>query len=486
MTDRFSGDSRSVKRVKRAVDYVGDYWFPVNPKLLEKIQERIHNGNYHGESARPLVDDLCEDYSLFTFALKKLYEMLQREGLSAPAQLNPVQMLEWAGAERLQSILACDVGDVSTHNLSSGGSLQHGRFQEMLISSTTAESLCESYGIDRDTAYSAAVLRQLGLTLIAWNYPGVYEEVVSSLQSGDKLEVKLSEKLGFSPQMLAIRVMNSWGMSAESCAELGLVEDPESTILEAMGDTLVELCEVGEALARAHQPEVYPDSKDDWAQARKEIERTLGAEGMQIIHEKIQENAESYLTFIPDVFDFGLVEEIELFSSDEALTERNYGNPFLDLCSPQLARSIRTLYANILDGHTRRQNIQEFVQDVVPSGKFTGGCIYTADPALMLLIPQNDFGERLVRELKGVDYSIVLSEADHVAVAFQSTDPVIEYKTDDRGEVVTAIAGMFGRSQKVGVLYLEVPDTVSDFMQDDKIIHFKALRHLLNEVLRLT
>ncbi|MCB0332905.1 MAG: HDOD domain-containing protein, partial [Bdellovibrionales bacterium] len=406
MADRLTGDSRSVKRVKRAVDYVGDYWFPVNPKLLEKIQERIQYGHYQEGNTRPLVDDLCADFSLFTFALKKLYGMLQREGLSAPANLHPVQMLEWAGTERLLEILSCEEADVSSHTLSAGGTLQHGRFQEMLISSTTAQTLSESYGIDKDTAYSAAVLRQLGLTLIAWNYPGLYEETVSSLKSGDSLEVRLAEKLGFSPQMLAIRIMNSWGISQETCAQLGLVEDPEEALFQAMGDTLIELCEVGEALARAHQPGVYPSARDDWEQARKEIERTLGADGMQLIHEKIQENAESYLSFIPDVFDFGLISEIELFESDEEINERNFGNPYLELCSPTLARSIRTLYGNIFDGHTRRQNIQDYIQDVIPAAKFTGGCIYTADPALMLLIPQNDFGSLRTRELKGVDYSI--------------------------------------------------------------------------------
>jgi len=485
MSEHRVAESGKERRLQRAVDYVQDYWFPVQADLLRNIRQGLESDLF-SDDISALVGEIRNDYSLFLYCFRGVVELLKKEGIEVPKG-SPVEILHWAGIDYLKQILAEDAVGISKHQLDSADNSQKDRLHEMLISSSSAEVLARQSSVDPDQAFSAALVRQLGCTLIAWNYQETYQEALRSvMQSGEDLDLILAQRLGFSPTLLAVRVLMSWGLPHDQIHQLGLVDESlalEYEADEAMVDSLIELCRVGEALARAHHPEVYPKARDDFEFAHQFIAEKLGPAGMRYIQDKVLENCENYLMYIPHVFDVGLVVESEAELEEPPLEDRN---PFVSLCSPAVSRKLHDLYRKIDEGFTTQENLRSLVREVVPAALMSGGCIFTIDPAAMILIPQMDFGDLVLRDLKYVDYSLVTSDSDMVALAYQSVEPVIEYRMSEDGTVYTAVAGMFGHSQRVGVLYVEIPDNVTQNVGDERMIHFQAIRHALNDCLRLT
>lgn len=479
----------SEKRLARATKHVGDYWIPVNAQLLEKIKHNLSEGSYEN-NARSLINDIKSDFSLFTFCLRELITMMRDGDNEIETEQNPIELLEQSGLETLKSILQVSKEVISPHTLEAGSSLQISRFEETLLSASTAEVLSKHYGVDEAAAYSTALLRQLGYTLVAWNYPAIYQESVQQLQPGDTLDLVLTKELGFSPATLALRVLHGWGVSGHTTSQWGMLTDEdleEVEILNSIGGSLAKLCKVGEALARANHPDCYPTARDDWKVARLEIESRLGPQGMEVIKERYLENCENYLTYLPDVFlaavpaDFEDVYTSSLEDKDGSAT----GNPFVGVCNESFRSKLEAFYAGLNRSATSRHNVRRFVHELIPNTDFSGGCVFTIDPGMMLLVPQLKIPGMKFREFEPVDYSLAISKSDLVAVAFQNSEPILEYHKTAEGEVCSSLAGVFGASQKVGVLYLEIPKTVPNDPKSEEMLQFKALAWTLNDCLKL-
>lgn len=478
------------QRLERVIGHVSDFWLPVNQELLKEIRQEVTHAT--DDLATPaIISKLKGDVSLFFHSLKKLAELIQNSGREITSD-NPIQLLEEGGIAGLREIFS-DSGEITRFTFEEGTEAQLSRFHEMLVSASTSVALAESYGFDEEAAYTAAIMRQLGLTLIAWSYPGIYQEAILSLgkNPNSSLEQEVAKQLGFTPQLLAIHLFRRWGFDESYCSRYGLRElQPTEEADDFSGEefaNIAELCKVGEALARAHHPEIYPKSRYDLVEALHVISSRLGDSGMQFVREQIDHSTAIYQTFMPDICKCGLADLYalpEVVGHDAELSELRR-NPFLNCCSPEMGRAVRRLYTHIDGGLEASVCTRVFVDEVVPVARFQGGCVYTADPSIMMLIPQLPFGELTLREPVGVDYSVVLSSGDLISLAFQDLEPVVEYKKSQNGQLCTAIAGMFGGDQRVGVLYLEIPELVSDFVRDEQVLHFQVLRYALVDCLRL-
>lgn len=474
------------RRLGRAAKFVEDYWFPANPSLLQNIRKSVQQDTYHGNVAR-LVEDIQSDYALFMSCLRELANQLQKEGVEIP-RVSPVELMEWSGMTRLVKVLE-ESSDKppSKHSLDGASPLQAQRMREFLIAKSSIEALAEKFSVEESTASSAAMLRQFGLMLVTWNYPGVYEAAVRELRHtpSTTLDVLLAQKLGFSPTVLAISIFERWGFPVDYLFEFGLSDTEQTPELEddaALIGGISDLCRVGEALARANCPDVYPSAKRDWQFAKEVVEERLGRAGLRYIYDRVMENCENYLLYIPEVFDGGLV---EFFENSEGAASPSSQNPFIRAASPSVSRQLHSLYRKLSDGATSQELLREFVHSCIPACHISGGCIFTVEPAEMVLIPQMEFGDVKLRSIAYVDYSIVQSNSDMVAVAYQGGEPVIEYKMGKDARVYTAISGVFGAAQRFGVLYIEIPDSIAGYIQDERVLHFQALRYALNDVLRL-
>ncbi len=385
----------------------------------------------------------------------------------------------------MRLILELPDGGLSKHSLDQGSFEQMECLEDSLVGAAVAEKLAPQYQLDEQTAFSCALLHQFGLCLVAWNYPGVYAEALKTLKHGEvELEQALSEELGFSPAELAIQVLHEWGMTEDELISVGLVdsddEDWEERSLNYFtAHTVQRLCKVGQAFARARRPGRFPSAREDWAFASEEISRALGPDGLQIIRDHVGDVLEAYRSFLPDMFQAGTIQEPEFgFSS---LEQR--ANPYLALCDSRLREALSGLYDAIDSQQEAAENIKFLLKEVIPKSDFSGACVYTIDPSTLRLVPQFTFGELHLRENSAVEYSLSYSSMDNVSVAFQSSEPVVSYQSAKDGKYYSSIAGYFGVSQRIGVVYLELPKFVSDDIE--QLNHFKAMRWALNDSLYL-
>ena len=472
MTTKPPNTSFSERRLQHALTYVSDYWMPFNSDLCRQILTKLDAGQYHSQQDS-IVLDIQGDLSLFLYCIRRLRSQINNE--TARALASPVDLLHQSSLAQLQEILENDIPTATAHLYEQGGELQIDRIREAILSISSAEVLSQHSGIDRETAYSAALFRQLGLTLVAWNYPLVYRQSLLRLRSGDQLELRLAETLGFTPTTLALRLLSEWGFRSKEYDHFGL-KDGANEHPTDINCSLVKLCKVGEALARAQHPETYPDARNDWDLAIREITSQLGADGIEQIQERYEENIENYVSFMPHLFESGLMTHYEKDYPSESTS-----NPYLTRCRPRVRRALATFYSQLDKQKLTTVQLRQLVFRIFPLGGFTGGCVYTADPGNFLLIPQLTVGNVRLRKITAIDYSLSKSHADAIALAYESSEAILEYNKSDRGDLFTGIAGLFGYSQNIGVLYLEIPGIHLSNPQEKPLIHFNAFRFALGD-----
>lgn len=480
----------TARRLDKACEYVSDLWFPVNSELLAKLKMGVRAGVYD-LNPEELVSSVTADFSLYMYCLRELLQMLNREGVQAPPLSNPVEVLRQAGLDRLKKILSVEEHQISKHSFESIDEFQSLRLSESLVSASSAQTLAKSYNVSEETGYSAALLRQLGHTLLAWNYPSIYKESTTEVTEAKSLDMVITEKLGFSPTLLAIRLLIKWGMPPAYCEAVFLFDEEDSdefdetNIHNILGGSLSKLCCVGEALARANNPKVYPSAAHDWDVAREEIEKRLGKNGITFIQEALAENLEGYLTFMPELFNGGLILDPELHNAEKQRGEVASKNPYIILCEQSIKNKLTALYMNMAPNVVNENLLSELVKDVIPGAGYNGGYIYSIDPGVSMLVPQTKFGIIQLKDYKMVDYSIVASGGDSICVAFRSNEPVIEYGMNTSKELITGITGIIGYSNRVGVLYLEIYQSLFSEKERYFVSAFKAFSQTITDCLNL-
>ena len=471
------------RRVKRAVDYVSDRWFPVNPELLGRIKDDLSRGMYD-QNVAALFTDVRQDFSLFLYCLRELRAMLQAVGAEVP--VSPKDLFLGAGIESLKEILSVEESELSLHRLKTITPLQQSRLEEALLSASTAQVLASSHNLDGNACFSAALLRQLGLTLIAWNYPTVYENAIQSLDKTGDLDIAITEILGYSPALLAIRILESWGLHTELVSAIAPVEpdwfESEALLGATAAPTFASICTVAEALARANHPEVYPSAEKDWDHAEPIISQQLGPDGLRVIRTIFLESCAGYVGVVRAIFRGGTMLDPEYRQYSHRHTGLIQRNPYIAQCRPHLEKRLTAFYEELARSPViSQQQIATLAHEIIPSAGFRGGIVYTIEPAVLRLVPQLLFGQRHGQSNEWIDAQ-VLSEP--VARAFESITPItIEYTVQEHR--IVSIAGVLGYSQRVGVVYLEVPR--ESFLQSSAafMVHFKAISQTFNECLKL-
>lgn len=467
-------NTQTERRLVRATRFVNDYWIPCNPVTLKRIQNGLAQGTYN-DAVDLLVKDITSDVALFTFCLRELLGLMKERHVIQTQPLNPIALMRSSGLQQLKEILGVKIAAVSNHKLASGSTLQVGRLQEVVMSATTAGELAHVHNIEDEMAYSAAVLRQLGLTLIAWNYSSMYQKAVAALKPDQSLDLVLTEKFGFSPTSLALKVLEQCGLSNDVCLSLGLDDDePSYEEGHAVCSTLAKVCKVGEALARANNPEVYPSAKDDWIFAVQEVEAALGSDGIKVIQEKYEETCAHYVEYVPKLFKAGLVATIT--------TLGGHKNPYLEQCSEDVRFELSKVYKTMVVGEVTEGSLRTLVKETIPNCGFYGGVIYTFEVGLGLLVPQTRVGQLKLIRVEPVDFSLNLPQNLPIIRAFDENEPIIVDGVGGDGGVISGISGYFGISQRMGVIYLEVAASLK--IEKHHLTHFQAIAFTLSECLQ--
>lgn len=467
-------------------------WLPVNPHLLERIRDGLKSGAYDLDLDF-LLSELRTDIALFLYCVKECRRRLCASAEGAMAVLSPEDLFRKAGLRVLRDVLTQPIDKFSTYAFDQTSELQLKRLRESMISASSAEVLAEEKDLAPELGFSTGLLRELGLSLIAWNYPEVYEDALGRLSSGARLDDEITKRLGFSPTLLAISLAKDWGLPSEIRVAMGDQEALDETplqfqeLVQNTASTLEKICEVGEALARANSPEIYPTAKADWAFAQEEMERSLGHDTFKHIQARVKENCASYYELARDVFDLsGGLDPIQRIEESE-ITDGFRQNRYVRYLPDSVRGELIEIYKEIDSSQTiLRELVLQLARETIPHAGFERGCIFLLEPTTTHLTPRLRIGAGQLTEFRSYhSLSMTTQASNPVLAAYHCNTPIIESDLALSREGRSCIAGVLGLKQRIGVLYLEPTDSLAFSRDSGLLMRFKALALAVQDILHV-
>ena len=465
--------------------YLQDGWFPVNGKLLRGIQENIQKGHY--SDSRALVEEVSRDFSLFAYTLRGYLSLLDVQ--KRDQETNPFRMLQCADLATLSSILSVGEEGMSSHSLSEMSREQGLCLKNALLSSSTAALLAEHAGVDKGMTFSAALLRQVGLNLVAWNFPRIYSKALSSVSSegSGNLECQLTKVLGFSPRSAGVRLTLPGPVHPGLLTMLGEFrqqEDEEQIKMPEVIQLATKFCTIGETFAKVSDPEHFPISQRDWNEVLQEINHYLGSDGVSKILTHVNGQLVNYASVTPKSFDVSLSPEKNVKLSGLYYGKRLLaGNPYIPKCNDFLRTKFQAVYSAMAPGEVSIRALEILLSEVIPWAGFTRGCIYIMDKDETYLIPRLKIGDGTIKRYKPIRCETEVLIDHPIANALFSSIPIKQKDILLHGERVSHISGPIGSSGRNGVLYLEMSDSAADSLDNEQMVFFRAIQQAVNDCL---
>ena len=462
----------SDRRIDRALQHVVRPWFPINQDVLAIVRKGLSDNSYQKEASK-LLNDLKSDFALFTYVVKELGIQGMTENLEPKILNNPIELIRWGGTARIADIISPDKKLPSTHSLHWSEPFQVQRLRETAVVASTASVLSEKKDLDPEVGFSRGVIREIGLNLIAWNYPTLYSKVLNNLTAETTLDEELSKELGFTPALLAMRVLRPEN-PVKPEGEAGPGEENW-----AMYD---ELCSIGEALARAENPETYPSAQNDWKQANQYLNDNAGSGAIELIKERAVEQSKRYKEVLPEVFStLATFDPKKAIETHERMSAAIADKDFR-LCPPHIQEALRSLYTDLNGYSVNKAAIQTLLKSIIPQAGYTGGCVFVVDPSTASLKPRTIIGEVNLRTISNVS----LEPGDIAVTALSQGAPIFQFDDKNTVSSLEGIYSSLGSARKVGVLYLERPTTGILIQNDERELGtFNILKQALCDILHL-
>jgi hypothetical protein len=479
-------------KILAAAKSLSEHWFPVNPVVHDQIVTRMRKGFYN-KDLTPLVADVMSDPALFGHCLRKLFELARDGEIPACAPFDFSSLFKSAGLATLKNLIDRPVESLSPHNLDDLNEPRANCLHQMLLSASCAEVLSEKAKFPRAAGFAGAFMRQLGLTLIVWNYPHVFRQALWGVKRGETLDQALHALLGYSPRMLSLVLAKEWGLSGELLYAMGdkdvLPEsgDPGRDKVRVAAEVLLKSCEVGEVLAQASHPESYPKAFKRWEDAKQSIEGALGPYGLRLIETRLRSSLQSYMQAHSRALErliklpLGGVGESQ-DGAAEAGIANNLEQDTGESGSPvALREKLAVFYKGLAPGRPSKENVLVFAEELVPCAGFSGGCIFMYDFECSQLMARYRFGACSLGNEK-IPCSPLLPTINPIAEAFRSDRPVFEHNPWHERET-SYVAQAFGSIQRVGVQYLEIGRELNEVSNSELLKLYRALRQALQDCL---
>jgi hypothetical protein len=463
-------------------------WIPFSSSNILSIRENLEKPVYR--MRENLLRDLRKDVSLYLYCIRELShtKMLQTCKLSKP--IDPTEVLRKAPLDCFKEILNRSFTHISLFDLETITKVQAQQLASSIITATTASTLAEGADLAPELAFSCGILKQFGMTLIAFSYPHIFQRELENLQAGEVFERRLSRILGYSPSLLGARIARLWNLIPEVQAVIDKKISLETPTGQAAltAQKLSELCRVGEAFARTVNPEFYPATESDWELVKREFTERLGPRRVKHLREELMENMQEYRSVLGGKLEHATKHlEERINQIDRCHHGRNlaYRNSYIKYCSPQLQTQMNIFYMGLGKSQPSCTSIDFFTKQLAPSAGFPSGCIYLLDPETLSLTPRLPIGASRLSDYTHISNITVPFSSNPVAVAYRSVVPVLEKRNTNTTKAVSCIAGSIGSSQRVGILYLEFDPQYFEHESQSPLNCFKALRHALLDSLNL-
>lgn len=459
----------TAKSLNGAVDHVSKGWIPPNPALVSQIQRKIASKEYSSGSA--ILQDLKADFGLLTHCLRSISKVA-RDITPDP---NPIKVLRNLTIEDFAKMICVPIDEISPHSLRDMGKAHAQRMRQTIASKVAADTIAIKLDADAELISSCASLRQLGMNLIAWNYPRIYSRALANARAGQgDLDSHLVKIMGFSPASLGLRVMREWNLhpSFFEC----LKTQPDTRSLSTEGETAIKVCSLSEAFARSTDPKQFPAAASEWKKVAREITEYLGPKGVTIIRDRLEDECEKLATAAP-----GLLDPDETAGHDPIAAATEFietifkKNSYIKSCKPELQERFRGVYELMSGAELSTEALDSLVRDLVPAAGFVKGCLYFLESDNSILSPMITIGDNGRRAYRAINCAAPEGARDPAVKALYSRIPVKEEGFLFDGERVTYIAGVIGNEEKAGVLYLEVSKRLLESGVYEPVLVFKAV-----------
>jgi len=478
----FSSGERASRHLNRAAVNANKSWIPCNPRILKEICDKFSAQSYTSKPDN-LVNDIKKDLGVFTYCVKRLAELVTQDAENSYA-IDPLRTISEASLGTIKTILVDNKADIATFSLGNCNTVQAANTKRTMVSATVAEAISHNHEIDSDLAFATAVFRQLGLTLVAWNYPAIFQNNCSQ-NLGQDIDQALDKVLGFSPSMLGLTFARKWHITPSILAAMGDPNAVEDPAVSSVSITLDKLCKIGEVFASCLDSDYRASNSTSWEFACSEIESSLGSNGLKIIRERLEETCTAYIKYMPQLFSFD-----EFPPSPTSTTKRSHvaytlNNRHLRHCPATVQSDLENFYKRLENRQLSRNNIQILAKMIIPSAGFERGCIFLVDPACWTLNPRLPIGKSELSDFKANRVHNYTEVFNPITTAYANKTPIMEEDVDAKGGRIIYIAGVLGETQRMGVLYLEASKELLQQELTNPMLLYKALRDAINDCLNL-
>jgi hypothetical protein len=470
-------------------------WLPVNEEALDRVKEGLATKAYELDEEF-FFHDLKADMGLFTYFLRQARRKIQKREQStstkkSPLHLTPRELFTSLSKEEQLEIFDVQAKKISPHSFGSAEEFQAQQFKEALVSTSTAELLTSSQHSDGLLGFSVGSLEQVGRSLIAWNYPKVYEEALRKEKDPRRLDGVLTALLGFSPQLLVIALARDWGMSREIRSAVGDTNarlapyHPQHEKVEQVSQMLKKLYDVGATLARAQNTELNPNAEEDWQNAKQSIESILGPGGVKEIQEKVKENCFFYLKSAPKIFESVTKLEPKTKTVSRPLLQEVSRNRYIRFCPREGQETLVKIYHQIEHGAIEKTAaIKELIKIAAPLSGFAHGAVYLLEPSSFQLTARLRLGKAPADVYRPIHaFSVSTRGNNPVGQAYHCNSPIIQSDYALSGVGNTCFASIIGKKQRLGVLYLEPDEELVKKNESNLLQRFKALVVAFEDIL---
>ncbi|MDC0357549.1 hypothetical protein OAO01_01940 [Oligoflexia bacterium] len=469
------------KEAKGAVDHMSEGWLPANPKLLKQIQENIQNGNYTNNPDK-LIHDLKKDPALFFHGVRNLRGVVE----NLEIDMEPIEELRKLEDEKLEKIFSISAKDLSTHQFHRATKIQAKQLQFSLFSSNAAEKIAPKVSRDPELAFSSASFRQLGIHLIAWNYPTIYARVLSAHRvKGANIDFELQKMLGVSPLQVGMRFASKWGMGSAIKRALSPVsvrekqkDASDNSIVDVANMSLQDICEVSELYAQMQDPETFPHAEEIWVNNEAIMTQLLDEQAMHDIEAQVRE---SCLTHQDTTLIMASVPVLEkAVQVDEAAHHKDdllRRNTYLQRCPDFLIDKFNAVYQQLEESRMSVDAIRTLVDAVIPAAGFVRGCLFLLDADTLELRPALRIGDRPLSNYR----SFMYDSRNGIMASLHSSFPLKREAVGITGRSTSQICGPLQNTNYPGVLYLEVDENSDEDPTHNANNYFHAICQAIND-----
>lgn len=451
-------------------------WLPLKGGILTEIQRGIAYGEFI-DNRDKLIELIRQDPGIYLFIARSLKNHVS----NLRTGIEPLSALRELGQPELQQLFDVSPSQISLYKITDITKHQALHIQYSLAASYMSAELASLAGVERDVAYSASMLRQVGFNLLAWHFGDFFTRALTEVkEQRSNLETALDTLVGSNPLKLGQKIATSWGISAKL---LNLyepkLESPDKTIAEAGTLSLSQLCYISERYAQSLDPQHYPDGVEQWGQMALSLERRIPIFNIsQLVRSNVADAIFKYAEDAPRLNVLSILEGKIKKDPDQDVKEwMRKSNPYVAKIDADLQHLFLDTYRCCRQQVRSEEAVKQLTDRLVLKCGFAVGCVIFIEGANLRVQSAITIGD-----IPLPSFGALLAEKDELALALNSLTPQIRH---GRGLVGPdpnrlKIMGSFGRGAQSGILYLEHPETND---QSQVMVAFHALQYAFRDAL---